>query len=192
MARKKKQRKQRVVQKQKENIQYQEKLLAQVEPAKYRLRMERVWLVLGFILILGGVILIANGLSSIFQKGPQESADLLSKSVEPSITPGNINDGASIIRARAAGLSALEKAEGTAMRIKLSGKWQATDYEKGDIGVGSYEVKLGDTLWEIAEAVYGDGFQWNKILNLNKEKIGFLPNGSQALIFPGQVLIIPK
>ena len=78
------------------------------------------------------------------------------------------------------------------MRIKLTGIWQATNYEKGDIGVGSYEVKLGDTLWEIAEAVYADGFQWKKILNLNKEKIGFLPNGSQALIFPGEVLIIPK
>ncbi|NMB91833.1 LysM peptidoglycan-binding domain-containing protein [candidate division WWE3 bacterium] len=69
--------------------------------------------------------------------------------------------------------------------------WVATDYKEGDIKGSTYTVKYGDTLWEISEAVYGNGSQWTKILNANKSLIGFLPNGSQALIFPGQVLTLP-
>lgn len=70
-------------------------------------------------------------------------------------------------------------------------EWVATNYVKGDIQPGSYTVKKGDTLWEIAEAVYGNGAQWTKILAANSSSIGFLPNGSQALIVTGQVLVIP-
>lgn len=71
--------------------------------------------------------------------------------------------------------------------------WIARDYKVGDIKVetGTYTVKSGDTLWEISEAVYGDGMLWHKILDANSNTIGFLPNGSQALIVPGQVLTIP-
>ena len=70
-------------------------------------------------------------------------------------------------------------------------KWVATDYTKGDIQSGDYTVKCGDTLWEIAEAVYGSGFEWTKILEANSENIDFLPSGEQALIYAGQVLNIP-
>ena len=69
--------------------------------------------------------------------------------------------------------------------------WVANDYVEGDISGDSYTVVKGDTLWEIAEAVYGDGTQWHKILDANKSSIGYLPNGSQALIVPGQVLVLP-
>jgi len=69
--------------------------------------------------------------------------------------------------------------------------WQATNYVQGDIVGENYTVKEGDTLWEIAEARYGSGFEWGKILEANRENIGFLPNGSQALIEPGQVLVLP-
>jgi len=78
---------------------------------------------------------------------------------------------------------------GTSVFSELA--WTPTDYKQGDIKGSSYTVKSGDTLWEIAEAVYGSGFEWTKILDTNKGSIGFLPNGSQALIVPGQVLAIP-
>jgi nucleoid-associated protein YgaU len=69
--------------------------------------------------------------------------------------------------------------------------WTANQYKPGDIVSGSYTVKRGDTLWQIAVAVYGDGTQWTRILTANSSNVGFLPDGSQALIITGQVLQIP-
>lgn len=69
--------------------------------------------------------------------------------------------------------------------------WIANDYGSGDIKGDTYTVVLGDTLWEIAEARYGSGFEWKKIRDANVSKIGKLPDGSIALIFPGQVLNLP-
>lgn len=69
--------------------------------------------------------------------------------------------------------------------------WTANNYREGDIIGDEYTVKHGDTLWEIAEARYGSGFEWGKILEANKGSVGFLPNGSQALIQVGQVLVLP-
>jgi nucleoid-associated protein YgaU len=83
------------------------------------------------------------------------------------------------------------QALGTGGPVQTSQTWVATDYKEGDIQKPNHTVKTGDTLWEIAEAVYGNGSQWTKILDANKSSIGFLPNGSQALIIPGQVLNLP-
>ena len=69
--------------------------------------------------------------------------------------------------------------------------WVANDYNQGDITGDSHTVTSGDTLWEIAEGAYGDGVQWTTILNANSASIGYLANGSQALIVPGQVLVLP-
>ncbi len=69
--------------------------------------------------------------------------------------------------------------------------WTANDYEDGDIEPGNYNVKSGDTLWEIAEAVYGNGSMWTEILEANADSVGFLPNGQQSLILTGQILNIP-
>ncbi|EKE00421.1 MAG: hypothetical protein ACD_22C00026G0001 [uncultured bacterium] len=73
----------------------------------------------------------------------------------------------------------------------VTATWNATDYKQGDINGKSYTVKDGDTLWEIAEAVYGNGADWVKILGANTSGIGFLADGSQALIVSGQVLVLP-
>ncbi len=75
--------------------------------------------------------------------------------------------------------------------INRTGRWRATNYVYKDIAPGSYEVKLGDTLWELSEAAYGDGNLWRTILDKNSTQVGFLPDGSQALIIPGQFLTIP-
>jgi nucleoid-associated protein YgaU len=69
--------------------------------------------------------------------------------------------------------------------------WVANNYVKGDVNGDTYTVVWGDTLWEISEGRYGSGFEWGKIKEANLDKIGYLPNGSQALIFPGQVLKLP-
>lgn len=53
----------------------------------------------------------------------------------------------------------------------------------------SYEVKAGDTLFKVAEAMYGDGSKWNLIDRANN--IGRLPNGN-PLIFAGSTLSIPR
>lgn len=50
----------------------------------------------------------------------------------------------------------------------------------------TYTIKSGDTLWAIAQKYYGNGSQYTKIYNANKDKIKD-PN----LIYPGQVIKIP-
>ena len=51
----------------------------------------------------------------------------------------------------------------------------------------TYVVVKGDCLWKIAKKFYGSGAQNTRIYNANKDKIKN-PN----LIYPGQVLTIPK
>lgn len=48
-------------------------------------------------------------------------------------------------------------------------------------------VKSGDSLWKIAQQVYGNGSDYTKLYEANKDIIGSDPN----LIYPGQVLTIP-
>lgn len=103
---------------------------------------------------------------------------------------GKIAGGNSTRRDDSTTTTAQEKATQTQTQINQTGLWRATDYVQGDINTGSYQVKLGDTLWEISEAVYGDGSQWTKILEKNSSSVGFLPDGSQALIVTGQFLTI--
>lgn len=50
----------------------------------------------------------------------------------------------------------------------------------------TYKVVRGDCLWNIAKKFYGNGSQYPKIFNANKDKIKN-PN----LIYPGQILTIP-
>lgn len=51
----------------------------------------------------------------------------------------------------------------------------------------SYTVKSGDTLWAISERFYGDGNQWNRIYEANRETIK-----DPDLIQPGWELNIPR
>lgn len=50
----------------------------------------------------------------------------------------------------------------------------------------TYTIKSGDTLWDIATRYYGDGSQYNKIYNANRNVIS-----NPDLIYPGQVITIP-
>jgi nucleoid-associated protein YgaU len=50
----------------------------------------------------------------------------------------------------------------------------------------SYTVESGDTLWAIAERHYGDGNQWPRIFEANRDQLD-----NPDLIQPGQVLRVP-
>jgi nucleoid-associated protein YgaU len=50
----------------------------------------------------------------------------------------------------------------------------------------TYEVKSGDSLSKISQKLYGDGNQWRKIYEANRDQIK-----DPDLIHPGQKLIIP-
>jgi len=84
-----------------------------------------------------------------------------------------------------------DKEETSTETFSVFEQWVATDYEQGDITGGVHKVESGDTLWEIAEAKYGNGAEWTKILEANSSDVGFLPSGQQALIVPGQALVLP-
>ncbi len=53
----------------------------------------------------------------------------------------------------------------------------------------TYTVERGDTLWSIAEKMYGDPYQYTKILDANPQ-LGRLPDGN-VLIHAGNVLNLP-
>ena len=52
---------------------------------------------------------------------------------------------------------------------------------------GTYTVERGDTLWAISQRFYGDGNQWSRIYEANRETIQ-----DPDLIQPGWVLNIPR
>ena len=65
-------------------------------------------------------------------------------------------------------------------------KKEATTPKVNPKSNGVYVVRPGDTLWAIAKKYYGNGAQYPKIFNANRDKIKN-PN----LIYPGQKLVIP-
>ena len=58
--------------------------------------------------------------------------------------------------------------------------------ENSDEGGRSYTVVSGDSLWKIAEAMYGNGSKYPKIFDANRDILD-----DPDKIFPGQVLRIP-
>ena len=50
----------------------------------------------------------------------------------------------------------------------------------------SYTVKSGDSLWKISEQMYGNGNDWRRIYEANKDRIQ-----NPDVIQPGWVLTIP-
>lgn len=60
---------------------------------------------------------------------------------------------------------------------------------KADMTVTEVTVQKDDTLFKIAERVYGDGWKWTVLDKANK--VGRLPNGN-PLIFVDQKLTIPR
>lgn len=107
---------------------------------------------------------------------------------------GSENNGSDNSSNEASGHSAagLTKSLAVQDEIARTGVWRATDYIFGDIIDSVYTVQLGDTLWEIADGYYGDSYRWVDILNVNDSKVDYLPNGQEALIYPGTILDLPQ
>jgi len=59
--------------------------------------------------------------------------------------------------------------------------------ESEEPGEKTYTVQSGDTLWKIAQDMYGDGSKYMKIFEANTD---LLENPDR--IFPGQKLVIPQ
>ena len=143
--------------------------------------------IFSIILIILGLVFIYLGIKDILNNGNNGQTTSI---IQTDNTGGNINIGISVTKSpeeitASTKLTAQEKSMQTQKVIQATGKWVATDYVKGDITTGEYIVKQGDTLWEIAEAVYGDGYQWTKILERNKLSIRKLPNNFfRALLQP--------
>lgn len=64
--------------------------------------------------------------------------------------------------------------------------FQRTDPDRVALGPGEMRVERGQTLWRIAESVYGSGLRFTVIYEANSDRIR-----DPDLIFPGQILAIP-
>ena len=72
--------------------------------------------------------------------------------------------------------------------IKVPPKSEAANIQS-QMTMTSYKIQQGDTLFSIAQNVYGDGSMWTVLDRANG--VGRLPNGN-PLIFADNVLVIPR
>jgi nucleoid-associated protein YgaU len=79
------------------------------------------------------------------------------------------------------------KAKADFSDVKSGTSSTAAPPEKKDAGSGStYTVQAGDSLWKISQKLYGDGNQWRRIYEANKDTIK-----DPDVIHPGQTFTIP-
>lgn len=100
-----------------------------------------------------------------------------------------VQGGTAVLKGTATSADALEKAvlmAGNAMGIE---NVEAADVEAPEqtIEVEYYEIQSGDSLWKIADQFYGNGSEYAKLFEANREVIK-----DPDLIFPGQMIRIPK
>lgn len=145
--------------------------------------------------IVAGILVVVAAFTvyNYFNRGADVPGDIISEQTESEATSDILTEpGASDTVVTSEDLSYFsEDIGGGTGGAGETLAWTATNYSQGDIKGSEHVVQQGDTLWEIAEARYGSGFEWTKIKDANSDSIGFLPNGSQALITPGQVLVLP-
>ncbi len=103
-----------------------------------------------------------------------------------------VHEGIATLTGEASSAAALEKAVlmvGNALGIEEVKADGVTIKDGSSVGQDDefYVIEKGDTLWKIAERVYGNGAQYSKIVDANSEVIK-----NADLIFPGQKIRIPK
>lgn len=171
---------------------------------KLKLQESYAGLVLGAIIVIVLGLLVANYFNrSVGQIGTAESISQqpteFSKS-QPKTYKINAGDSLSAIAAETYGsedywpvLAQVNKIVNPNVifadtNLELPTKAQA-EVIKSSLTATSYQVQQGDTLFAIAEKVYGDGSTWHRIATANN--VGTLPNGN-PLIFAGSTLQIPR
>ena len=71
-------------------------------------------------------------------------------------------------------------------KVQSGSSTTAKPEAKAAAGAKSYTVKSGDSLWKISEQMYGNGNDWRRIYEANKDQIK-----NPDLIYPGQTFKIP-
>ncbi|HJR54795.1 MAG TPA: LysM peptidoglycan-binding domain-containing protein [Gemmatimonadota bacterium] len=79
-----------------------------------------------------------------------------------------------------------EKKKADFSKVQSGSSTTARPEAKKAEGAKSYTVKSGDSLWKISEQVYGNGNDWRRIYEANKDRIQ-----NPDVIQPGWVLTIP-
>jgi nucleoid-associated protein YgaU len=102
-------------------------------------------------------------------------------------TPQDIDSFVGKLTAWGATLTPGEQAAGQQLIAQLAA--HASDSSGSEVQGYQLDVMVtrGDSLWSIAQQVYGDGRLWPLIWAANQGTIGGNPN----MIFPGQVLRLP-
>jgi nucleoid-associated protein YgaU len=103
-----------------------------------------------------------------------------------------VKDGRAVLSGTAKSAEALEKAVlivGNTQGIEKINIDAVTVADGSKIGSDDefYTIEKGDTLWKVAEKAYGNGAQYQKIFEANREVIK-----DADKIFPGQKIRIPK
>ncbi len=123
----------------------------------------------------------------------KEAPEKLKKHIEED-NPGiealeiNVEDGVATISGKVDSPAALEKVvlmTGNAMGIETVNV-DAVEAPEQTEEVLYYEIVKGDSLWKIAKNIYGDGNEYKKIFEENREVIK-----DPDLIFPGQKIRLP-
>ncbi|MBI4063748.1 MAG: LysM peptidoglycan-binding domain-containing protein [Elusimicrobia bacterium] len=74
----------------------------------------------------------------------------------------------------------------TGLILALSAVMMSLGFGQEGASAQRYIVVKGDTLWDIAELFYSNGFDWKKIHDLNQQIVG-----NPHLIYPEQALVLP-
>lgn len=97
---------------------------------------------------------------------------------------GDINYSISLIQAKDISISAVSAESPKPAPLNNKAVTAERTAPKQDT---TYTVKSGDSLWKIAQQLYGKGSDYTRLYEANKGLVGSNP----SLIYPGQVLTIP-